>query len=718
MNKPKPSNITRQLILGLCALISIFLLFGVYALYNIHRVSDLGRTIYNHPLVVSNAALKANVSITKMHRSMKDVVLFHSSSRIQQSTEEVNKEKEQVYQQFKIIKNNILGEEGKALEVEARKLFDAWQPIRNEVIRLVHNDQRENAASITIGKGADHVAFLEKKMLGLTNYARNKASESNLETENVRSKLTVISIFFLVLGIFISLLVAFFTLKLTSSAEKDLQKSEERYRSLIENQTDLICRFTPDGTFVFVNDMYCQFFNKSKKVLTGSRWHPIPVDDDIGIIEEKLSALSPTNPAVTIENRVLSGKGVIHWVQFINHGFFDQQGNLLEIQSVGRDITEHKQAQEALRETEEKLHLIIDTSPVGICTADPLGNFVTTNLAYELMVGYSKEELRGLSFFDVTHPDNRPKNKKLFQDMFSLKTRNFFMEKKYIRKDGAMIEVSVHATGIMDAEGNAIFGTAFVEDITDRKQAETDLQTSKLKYRNQANFLDIVIENSPFAMHVMDAKGVIIRANQALRDILNVTDDMIVGKYNVLHDENIEAQKLMPVVEAVFNNLKSARFVMFWTGTKAGDVDLSIANELWIDVAMFPITDEVGKLVNVVCQYVDITERKQAEEQIKELNRTLEQRIKDRTKQLEVSNNELESFAYSVSHDLRAPLRSMDGFSVALLEDYADKLDDQGKDYLQRVRNASKRMAQLREMEKNNHPKQLFLLPPHRSTSA
>ena len=125
MNKPKPSNITRQLILGLCALISIFLLFGVYALYNIHRVSDLGRTIYNHPLVVSNAALKANVSITKMHRSMKDVVLFHSSSRIQQSTEEVNKEKEQVYQQFKIIKNNILGEEGKALEVEARKLFDA-----------------------------------------------------------------------------------------------------------------------------------------------------------------------------------------------------------------------------------------------------------------------------------------------------------------------------------------------------------------------------------------------------------------------------------------------------------------------------------------------------------------------------------------------------------------------------------------------------------------
>jgi light-regulated signal transduction histidine kinase (bacteriophytochrome) len=94
---------------------------------------------------------------------------------------------------------------------------------------------------------------------------------------------------------------------------------------------------------------------------------------------------------------------------------------------------------------------------------------------------------------------------------------------------------------------------------------------------------------------------------------------------------------------------------------------------------------------------MNIVKRKQAEVKNKELNLTLEQRIKARTKQLETANKELESFSYSVSHDLRAPLRSMDGFSVALLEDYADKLDDQGKDYLHRVREASKRMAQLIE---------------------
>lgn len=100
-------------------------------------------------------------------------------------------------------------------------------------------------------------------------------------------------------------------------------------------------------------------------------------------------------------------------------------------------------------------------------------------------------------------------------------------------------------------------------------------------------------------------------------------------------------------------------------------------------------------IIIIIALQMNIAKRKRVEIKIKELNLTLEQRIKARTKQLEAANKELESFAYSVSHDLRAPLRSMDGFSAALLEEYSEKLDDQGKDYLQRVRAAARRMAQL-----------------------
>ncbi len=133
--------------------------------------------------------------------------------------------------------------------------------------------------------------------------------------------------------------------------EHSLRDSESRYRSVLEDQTELISRILPDGTFLYVNPVYCRFFGKTVVELVGHRWQPAAHPDDLPLIEARLANLCMDNPVAIIENRVYARNGDTRWMQFVNRGFFDEAGSLREIQSVGRDITERvalEQEREAL----------------------------------------------------------------------------------------------------------------------------------------------------------------------------------------------------------------------------------------------------------------------------------------------------------------------------------------------------------------------------------
>ncbi|MGE5471569.1 MAG: PAS domain S-box protein [Bacteroidota bacterium] len=129
------------------------------------------------------------------------------------------------------------------------------------------------------------------------------------------------------------------------ASEECLRASEERFRAIVEDQTEVISRIRQDGTLIFVNNVYCRFFGRTAEEIIGSRWMPACHPDDLCRVEQLLLSLSPAQPVVVIENRVYAGNGAEHWMQFVNRAFFDDAGNLLEIQSVGRDITACKQAE-------------------------------------------------------------------------------------------------------------------------------------------------------------------------------------------------------------------------------------------------------------------------------------------------------------------------------------------------------------------------------------
>lgn len=343
------ANITRKLVFSYCFLMLIFIFFGIYTLYDIHTISGLTRTIYNHPLVVSNAALQSNVSITKIHRNMKDVVLFEDSGRIQLSIDKVNYEEQQVYLHLDIVKNSILGDQGKILENKARILFRNWKSIRDEVIHLVGSGERERAAEITIGKGADHVVKLEKEMIGLTNYARNKASSFMTAAEKTHSRLNVTSILFLLLALIVSFLIAVYTLMSTASAENELRESRQLLVNAIDYAPIGMVLAEPGGKFYKVNQAYCEITGYSEKELSRMTFQDVTLPDDYEATEDIIHRLikGKSNKA-QIEKRYIKKNGGIINV-FISASLLkDGEGNPLYLFKQVQDITRRKIADEKL----------------------------------------------------------------------------------------------------------------------------------------------------------------------------------------------------------------------------------------------------------------------------------------------------------------------------------------------------------------------------------
>ncbi len=140
-------------------------------------------------------------------------------------------------------------------------------------------------------------------------------------------------------------------------AEKAHRESEARYRAVVEDQTELICRFLPDKTITFVNEAYCRYFAKKQEELIGHTFTPLIPEEDYAKVEKRFASLSPKNPVVTYEHRVLAPNGEIQWQQWTNRMVLDEHGQLIEFQSVGRDITKRKLMEQALKNSSEKIKL-------------------------------------------------------------------------------------------------------------------------------------------------------------------------------------------------------------------------------------------------------------------------------------------------------------------------------------------------------------------------
>ena len=139
--------------------------------------------------------------------------------------------------------------------------------------------------------------------------------------------------------------------------EQELRASERRYRAIVEDQAELICRYEPDGTLTFVNDAYCRYFGMERQELLGWAFSPEIPDEDRLRMEEQLASLGADQPVARVEHRVVLPGGQVRWQQWTDRAVFDESGAVIEYQAVGRDITEQRLAEQGLRRAREELEL-------------------------------------------------------------------------------------------------------------------------------------------------------------------------------------------------------------------------------------------------------------------------------------------------------------------------------------------------------------------------
>ncbi|MBI5605138.1 MAG: PAS domain S-box protein [Deltaproteobacteria bacterium] len=360
-----------------------------------------------------------------------------------------------------------------------------------------------------------------------------------------------------------------------------------------------------------------------------------------------------------------------------------ESGTIRGVVLVFRDQTEERAAQKALRESQEQLRIISENIRDTVWLMDL--NFRITWISASVVrtLGYTLEELAGMPLERHLTPES-------LVVMSNLAAANLTADKladpkaeitvngefELIRKDGSTFWADAVVTLLRDKEGRPTGFLGVGRDITERKRAEETMQT--LTSRQEA-----LLSAIPDIIMEVDQNKIYTWANQPGYAFFG---EDVIGKEAAFYFEG--EQTTYQMVQPLFFGVEDVIYVESWQRRQDGEKRLLA---WWCRV----LKDQQGNVIGALSTARDVTESKRAEEEIQRLNESLEQRIIERTAQLEAANKELEAFSYSVSHDLRAPLRGIDGLSLALLEDNFDQLDHQGQDFLKRIRAASQHMAEL-----------------------
>ncbi|HEY9652982.1 MAG TPA: PAS domain S-box protein [Coleofasciculaceae cyanobacterium] len=471
-------------------------------------------------------------------------------------------------------------------------------------------------------------------------------------------------------------------------AEEALRQSEERFRRAVLDAPIPIILHAEGGEVLQVNHAWTELTGYSpEEIPTIAAWAERAYGD------RKQQALAEIRRAFPLESRTHMGEYKIT-TRIGDTRLWDIHASPLGRLSDGRrlvvamalDITERRQAEE-----ERNQFFTLSLDMLSIAGAD--GYFKQLNPAWERVLGYTREELMAQPFFNFVHPEDLARTRVEARDHAAGAPSPIF-ENRYRCKDGSYKWLSW--ASVANPDKGLMYAVA--RDVTDGKRAEEAILTLNRQFQRQLAQSRTLLEVIPIGIGIADDPDCQhISVNPAFAQALGIPPT-INASLSAPEDERPKSFKVYKNGREMVPEELPLQYAAAH-GVEVRDLEVEVVWEDGTVVTLLeyaaPLFDEHGQPRGSIGAFLNITDRKRAEEEIRQLNTTLEQRVEERTAQLAEVNQELKRFAYTVSHDLRSPLRSIRGLIEALVEDYGDRLDDMGREYTRLIADSARRMDAL-----------------------
>jgi PAS domain S-box-containing protein len=464
--------------------------------------------------------------------------------------------------------------------------------------------------------------------------------------------------------------------------------SEEEKNRILNLSHDLICIAGTEGYFNYVNPAWEKTLGYSTEELLSRPYLDFIHPDDHEINDAEVESLSRGEQTIGFENRYIHKDGSIRYINWVATPAKEENA----MYCIGRDVTDRKQAENDLADEKAKLDKIISELSVGISVYDETGQCVLANNAIAKQIGAEKKEdllvqnynnIESWKKSGLVDTAKKAVNENSIQRKPELKVKTTF---------GNEVVLDCYFIPFSLGEKTNLLFTSY--DIKEIKLAEeelkrhrdnleqmveertTELTESDKELRKLSAEQQLILDTVPATIWYKDLENNVLRVNRAGAESVGMRVEDIEGKstYDLFPEE---AEKYFKDDLEVINSGKPKFGIVEQLQTSSGD-------KIWVRTDKVLSRDDNGEIIGLIAFATDITDQKRAEETINKSNI-----------ELKATNKELESFAYSVSHDLRAPLRTIHGFSQALIEDNYEKLDEQSKKYLDRVSKAALKMGQL-----------------------